>query len=112
MFVCFRIRNQQDLFRFVEEHEPHDELQDLQTMSDFDIHKTCETYRCIEHLALGNHLLCDSGTVPKLIQYTVALYHVSQMTTGKFQLLDDLLPQIRGKGDRVLIFSQVELNLV
>ena len=34
------------------------------------------------------------------------------MTTGKFQLLDDLLPQIRGKGDRVLIFSQVELNLV
>ena len=30
-------------------------------MSDFDIHKTCETYRCIEHLALGNHLLCDSG---------------------------------------------------
>ena len=37
-------------------------LQDLQTMSDFDIHKTCETYRCIEHLALGNHLLCDSGS--------------------------------------------------
>merc|ERR1719447_1877658 len=26
-------------------------IEDLQTMSDFDIHKTCETYRCIEHLA-------------------------------------------------------------
>merc|ERR1712032_1128331 len=65
-------------------------IEDLQTMSDFDIHKTCETYRCIEHLALGNHLLCDSG---------------------KFQLLDDLLPQMRGNGDRVLIFSQFTMLL-
>merc|ERR1719201_79261 len=65
-------------------------IEDLQTMSDFDIHKTCETYRCIEHLALGNHLLCDSG---------------------KFQLLDDILPQMRGKGDRVLIFSQFTMLL-
>jgi SWI/SNF-related matrix-associated actin-dependent regulator 1 of chromatin subfamily A len=65
-------------------------IEDLQTMSDFDIHKTCETYRCIEQFALGNHLLCDSG---------------------KFQLLDDLLPQIRGKGDRVLIFSQFTMLL-
>merc|ERR1719431_2432490 len=56
-------------------------VEDLQTMSDFDIHKTCQTYRCIEHLSLGNHLLCDSG---------------------KFQLLDDLLPEMRGRGDRVL----------
>merc|ERR1719400_1294680 len=65
-------------------------IEDLQTMSDFDIHKTCETYRCIEHLALGNHLLCDSG---------------------KFQLLDDILPQMRAKGDRVLIFSQFTMLL-
>jgi len=65
-------------------------IEDLQTMSDFDIHKTCETYRCIEHLALGNHLLCDSG---------------------KFQLLDDMLPKIRGRGDRVLIFSQFTMLL-
>merc|ERR1719500_1190830 len=65
-------------------------IEDLQTMSDFDIHKTCETYRCIEHLALGNHLLCDSG---------------------KFQLGDDLLPQMRGNGDRGLIFSQFTMLL-
>ena len=32
-------------------------------------------------------------------------------STGKFQLLDDMLPQMRGNGDRVLIFSQVEINL-
>jgi len=65
-------------------------VEDLQTMSDFDIHKTCQTYRCIEHLSLGNHLLCDSG---------------------KFQLLDDLLPEMRGRGDRVLIFSQFTMLL-
>ncbi|XP_023339390.1 SWI/SNF-related matrix-associated actin-dependent regulator of chromatin subfamily A containing DEAD/H box 1 homolog isoform X3 [Eurytemora carolleeae] len=65
-------------------------IQDLKLLSDFDIHKTCETYRCIEHLSLGNHLLCESG---------------------KFQLLDDLLPQMRDAGDRVLIFSQFTMLL-
>jgi len=65
-------------------------VEDLQTMSDFDIHKTCQTYRCVEHLALGNHLMCDSG---------------------KFLLLDDLLPEMKGRGDRVLIFSQFTMLL-
>merc|ERR1719365_557678 len=41
--------------------------------------------KCIEHFSLGNHLLCDSG---------------------KFNLLDDLLPQMKDNGDRVLIFTQ------
>ena len=41
--------------------------------------------QCIEHFSLGNHLLCDSG---------------------KFNLLDDLLPQMKDNGDRVLIFTQ------
>ena len=65
-------------------------VQDLKVLSDFDIHKTCETYRCIEHLSLGNHLLCESG---------------------KFQLLDDLLPQMQQAGERVLIFSQFTMLL-
>jgi len=65
-------------------------IQDLKVLSDFDIHKTCETYRCINHLSLGNHLLCASG---------------------KFELLDDLLPQMRDDGDRVLIFSQFTMLL-
>jgi len=60
-------------------------IEDLSVMSDFDIHKTCLAYRCIEHLSLGNHLICDSG---------------------KFNLLDDLLPQMKDNGDRVLIFTQ------
>ena len=103
-------------------------VEDLKVMSDFEIHKTCETYRvshrlscvplfffsfkigfrggknsfqkksimfqfmfqCIEHLSLGNHLICDSG---------------------KFQLLDDLLPIMKDAGDRVLIFSQFTMLL-
>jgi len=60
-------------------------IEDLSVMSDFEIHKTCLAYRCIEHFSLGNHLLCDSG---------------------KFNLLDDLLPQMKDNGDRVLIFTQ------
>ena len=41
--------------------------------------------QCIENYSLGNHLICDSG---------------------KFNLLDDLLPQMRDHEDRVLIFTQ------
>merc|ERR550539_564956 len=47
---------------------------DLSVMSDFAIHKTCLAYPCIEHYSLGNHLICNSG---------------------KFQLLDDMLPAMR-----------------
>eukprot|EP00091_Calanus_sinicus_P015382 TRINITY_DN33559_c0_g1_i1.p2 TRINITY_DN33559_c0_g1~~TRINITY_DN33559_c0_g1_i1.p2 ORF type:complete len:117 (-),score=40.92 TRINITY_DN33559_c0_g1_i1:63-413(-) len=59
-------------------------------MSDFEINRTCETYRCLEHLTLDNSLICDSG---------------------KFQLLDDLLPEMKSSGDRVLIFSQFTMLL-
>jgi len=65
-------------------------VEDLSTMSDFEINKTCEIYRCIEHLGLANHLICDSG---------------------KFRLLDDLLPDMQRSGDRVLIFSQFTMLL-
>jgi len=65
-------------------------VQDLQLLSDFDIHKTCETYRCIEHLTLPNTLICESG---------------------KFQLFDTMLPKMRDEGDRVLIFSQFTMML-
>jgi len=65
-------------------------VEDLRGMSDFDINKTCETYRCLEQLTLESKLFCDSG---------------------KFQLLDDLLPQMKEAGDRVLIFSQFTMLL-
>ena len=79
-------------------------------MSDFDIHKTCLAYRvwkyfhvffswnwfnefffqCIEHYSLGNHQICESG---------------------KFQLMDDLLPIMKDRDDRVLIFTQFTMVL-
>jgi len=65
-------------------------IEDLSYMSDFDIHKTCLAYRCIEHYSLGNHLICESG---------------------KFQMLDDMLPQMRANGDRILIFTQFVIVL-
>ena len=65
-------------------------VEDLSVMSDFDIHKTCLAYRCIEHYSLGNHLVCESG---------------------KFQMLDDILPQMSDNGDRVLIFTQFVIVL-
>lgn len=62
-------------------------------MSDFAIHKTCLMFSYIEHYSLGNHLICNSG---------------------KFQLLDDMLPHFKMNGNRVLIFSQfvIVLNIL
>ena len=65
-------------------------IEDLSYMSDFEIHKTCLAYRCIEHYSLGNHLICESG---------------------KFQILDDILPQMNDNGDRILIFTQFVIVL-
>ena len=84
-------------------------VEDLKIMSDFEINKTCETYRvrirfisiwfreimltifqCIEHLSLGNHIIAESG---------------------KFRLLDDMLPMMQSNGDRVLIFSQFTMMM-
>jgi len=60
-------------------------IEDLQSMSDYQIHRTCEFYRCIEGYKLSNETLCESG---------------------KFKQLDELLPKMQENGDRVLIFSQ------
>jgi len=64
--------------------------EDLSALSDYDIHKTCLAYRCIEHYSLGNHQICESG---------------------KFALLDDMLPNMRDNDDRVLIFTQFTMVL-
>ena len=47
-------------------------------------------FQCIEHLSLGNHIICESG---------------------KFRLLDDMLPEMQNNGDRVLIFSQFTMMM-
>merc|ERR1712156_1036629 len=79
-------------FRLVQEYKKRakDIVQDLEVMSDFDIHKTCLHYRAIEHYSLGNHQICESG---------------------KFALMDDLLPRMKDQDDRVLIFTQFVMVL-
>ncbi len=47
-------------------------------------------FQCIEHHSLGNHLICSSG---------------------KFQILDDLLPTMKERDDRVLMFTQFTMVL-
>ena len=47
-------------------------------------------FQCVEHYSLGNHQICDSG---------------------KFNLLDDMLPQMKDNDDRVLIFTQFVMVL-
>merc|ERR1739848_85466 len=64
--------------------------EDLSVLSDFDIHKTCLTYRCIEHFSLGNHQICESG---------------------KFALFDDILHKMQANEDRILIFTQFVMVL-
>jgi SNF2 family DNA or RNA helicase len=50
----------------------------------FDIVSFC-LFQCIEHYSLGNHQICESG---------------------KFNMMDDLLPTMKENDDRVLIFTQ------
>ncbi|VDL80704.1 unnamed protein product [Nippostrongylus brasiliensis] len=62
-----------------------DVAEDLSYQSDFQIHQLCEKYRSTQKFLLSEELALKSG---------------------KCQILDDLLPKIKSKGDKVLIFSQ------
>ncbi|XP_066976511.1 SWI/SNF-related matrix-associated actin-dependent regulator of chromatin subfamily A containing DEAD/H box 1 homolog isoform X1 [Macrobrachium rosenbergii] len=65
-------------------------VEDLSVMSDFQIHKTCLTYYPIKDYCLKDEQLLHSG---------------------KFEQLDALLPELKEKGSRVLIFSQFVIVL-
>eukprot|EP00095_Tigriopus_kingsejongensis_P007896 maker-scaffold1406_size42870-snap-gene-0.11 protein:Tk07896 transcript:maker-scaffold1406_size42870-snap-gene-0.11-mRNA-1 annotation:"low quality protein: swi snf-related matrix-associated actin-dependent regulator of chromatin subfamily a containing dead h box 1-like" len=64
--------------------------EDLSVLTDFLIHKTCLEYRCIENHSLGNHFIGESG---------------------KFTMMDKLLPDMKERDDRVLIFTQFTMVL-
>ncbi|XP_042229687.1 SWI/SNF-related matrix-associated actin-dependent regulator of chromatin subfamily A containing DEAD/H box 1 homolog [Homarus americanus] len=65
-------------------------LEDFSVMSDFEIHSTCNIYHSIKKFRLPDELILSSG---------------------KFQQLDVLLPQLKNEGSRVLIFSQFVILL-
>ncbi|XP_076357814.1 SWI/SNF-related matrix-associated actin-dependent regulator of chromatin subfamily A containing DEAD/H box 1 homolog isoform X2 [Tachypleus tridentatus] len=65
-------------------------VEDMQVMSDFELHTLCKLYKMLSSFKLNPDIICDSG---------------------KLKLLDSLLPELQEKGSRVLIFSQFTMIL-
>uniref|UniRef100_UPI0037E70398 SWI/SNF-related matrix-associated actin-dependent regulator of chromatin subfamily A containing DEAD/H box 1A n=1 Tax=Semicossyphus pulcher TaxID=241346 RepID=UPI0037E70398 len=64
--------------------------EDMEVMSDFELHNLCQQYSSISSYKLENNLLLDSG---------------------KFHHLTELLASLINKGDRVVLFSQFTMML-
>ncbi|XP_059193202.1 SWI/SNF-related matrix-associated actin-dependent regulator of chromatin subfamily A containing DEAD/H box 1A [Centropristis striata] len=64
--------------------------EDMEVMSDFELHRLCQQYSNIGSFQLENDLLLDSG---------------------KFHHLKELLASLKNKGDRVVLFSQFTMML-
>ncbi|XP_028270808.1 SWI/SNF-related matrix-associated actin-dependent regulator of chromatin subfamily A containing DEAD/H box 1A [Parambassis ranga] len=64
--------------------------EDMEVMSDFELHRLCQQYSSISSYQLENDLLLDSG---------------------KFSHLTELLASLKNKGDRVVLFSQFTMML-
>ncbi|XP_029016897.1 SWI/SNF-related matrix-associated actin-dependent regulator of chromatin subfamily A containing DEAD/H box 1A [Betta splendens] len=64
--------------------------EDMEVMSDFELHRLCQQYSSIRSYQLENNLLLDSG---------------------KFLHLTELLDTLKKKGDRVVLFSQFTMML-
>uniref|UniRef100_A0A7N8XIW3 DNA helicase n=1 Tax=Mastacembelus armatus TaxID=205130 RepID=A0A7N8XIW3_9TELE len=64
--------------------------EDMEVMSDFELHRLCQQYSSISSFQLENNLLFDSG---------------------KFHHLTELLASLKNKGDRVVLFSQFTMML-
>ncbi|KAM6931260.1 SWI/SNF-related matrix-associated actin-dependent regulator of chromatin subfamily A containing DEAD/H box 1A [Xenentodon cancila] len=64
--------------------------EDMEVMSDFELHRLCQQYSSISSYQLDNSTLLDSG---------------------KFLHLTELLASLKNKGDRVVLFSQFTMML-
>ncbi|XP_068166653.1 SWI/SNF-related matrix-associated actin-dependent regulator of chromatin subfamily A containing DEAD/H box 1A [Antennarius striatus] len=64
--------------------------EDMEVMSDFELHRLCQQYSSISSYQLETNLLLDSG---------------------KFHRLTELLASFKKKGDRVVLFSQFTMML-
>ncbi|XP_070689585.1 SWI/SNF-related matrix-associated actin-dependent regulator of chromatin subfamily A containing DEAD/H box 1A [Pempheris klunzingeri] len=64
--------------------------EDMEVMSDFELHRLCQQYSSISSYQLETNLLLDSG---------------------KFHHLTELLASLKNKGDRVVLFSQFTMML-
>lgn len=64
--------------------------EDMEVMTDFELHRLCQQYSSISSFQLDTSLLLDSG---------------------KFVHLKDLLSSLKSQGDRVVLFSQFTMML-
>ncbi|MFT7817869.1 SWI/SNF-related matrix-associated actin-dependent regulator of chromatin subfamily A containing DEAD/H box 1B-like [Arapaima gigas] len=64
--------------------------EDMEVMSDFELHRLCLQYSALQGFRLSNEQVLDSG---------------------KFSLLTQLLASLKDKGDRVVLFSQFTMML-
>ncbi|XP_048065637.1 SWI/SNF-related matrix-associated actin-dependent regulator of chromatin subfamily A containing DEAD/H box 1A isoform X1 [Megalobrama amblycephala] len=64
--------------------------EDMEVMSDFELHNLCKQYSSISNFQLDKELILDSG---------------------KFALLTKTLAELKEKGDRVVLFSQFTMML-
>ncbi|XP_062239417.1 SWI/SNF-related matrix-associated actin-dependent regulator of chromatin subfamily A containing DEAD/H box 1A [Platichthys flesus] len=64
--------------------------EDMEVMSDFDLHRLCQQYSTISSYQLENNVLLDSG---------------------KFHYLKEMLASLKNNGDRVVLFSQFTMML-
>ncbi|XP_037083118.1 SWI/SNF-related matrix-associated actin-dependent regulator of chromatin subfamily A containing DEAD/H box 1 homolog [Pollicipes pollicipes] len=88
-----KLREITKIFVAMPDHEHKEEalvLEDLTYMSDFEIHQTCKLYPRLRGHQLPDQLILDSG---------------------KCAALDQLLPQLKRDGSRVLLFSQFVIML-
>ncbi|XP_069781793.1 SWI/SNF-related matrix-associated actin-dependent regulator of chromatin subfamily A containing DEAD/H box 1-like isoform X1 [Narcine bancroftii] len=65
-------------------------LQDMEVMTDFELHLLCQEYSTIRSYQLEMDLLLDSG---------------------KFQILENILSELKKEGSRVVLFSQFTMML-
>ncbi|XP_072898553.1 SWI/SNF-related matrix-associated actin-dependent regulator of chromatin subfamily A containing DEAD/H box 1-like isoform X1 [Hemitrygon akajei] len=65
-------------------------FQDMEVMTDFELHRLCQEYSSIRSFQLETDLLLDSG---------------------KFQRLENILSELKEEGSRVVLFSQFTMML-
>lgn len=65
-------------------------FEDMQLMSDFELHRLCKQYESLSSFKLADSIILDSG---------------------KFQFLDTVLPEMKEKSNRILLFSQFTMVL-
>ncbi|KAM4709791.1 SWI/SNF-related matrix-associated actin-dependent regulator of chromatin subfamily A containing DEAD/H box 1 isoform 1-T2 [Discoglossus pictus] len=92
-YTAEKLRNMAELMLKEPTHrEANPDLifEDMEVMTDFELHRLCGEFTSISHFRLEKELILDSG---------------------KFEALAEMLSDLKKKGDRVVLFSQFTMML-